>query len=181
MSSNRMQLWMGGMLVAGGALLLAGSLFNFDAWAFCWPLGLVALGVWLVTRPASSPLGGPINYRFLGEIRRGGNWRVLDEEFNQFVGDIRLDLTQAQIALGETRLRFAGFVGDITLIVPAGVGVSVTSAAFVTDLDFLGQHRATIFAPINTATPGYAAAERRLRLEVNYFVLDLNIHPGERV
>jgi lia operon protein LiaF len=123
-------------------------------------------------------LGGSMTYRFIGDIHRGGNRPVQNEEFTLFVGDIRLDLTQAQIAPGETRLRFSGFVGDITLIVPAGVGVSITSAAFVTDLEFLGQHRSAIFTPMDTATPGYAAAERRLRLEVNFFVLDLNIHPG---
>ncbi len=176
MNSSRMTLWLGAGLVLLGALFLAGGLFNFNPWIYCWPIGLIGLGIWFVTRPAQSA-----TIRLIGDIHRNGVWPVVDEEFTQFVGDIRMDLTQANLPLGETRLRFSSFVSDITLVVPPDAGISLTSNAFVTELNFLGQRSQSIFMPVDIVTPGYATAERRLRLEANAFVLELNIRPGDRV
>ena len=178
MSANRFGLFAGIVLVVGGLLLLAGSIFNFNAWAYCWPVALIALGVWFVMRPAAGPNGGVSTIRFIGELHRSGPWRMVNEDFSQLIGDIDLDLTQAQIASGETRLQFSGFVGDVTLQIPAGVGLMISASCFVSDLEFLGQRRQAIFSPLSLSTPGYAEAERRLRLEFNFFVADLNIRQG---
>jgi hypothetical protein len=175
MGTNRTVIFLGLVLVVGGALLLAGNLFNFNGSALCWPLALIALGVWFVMRPASSRTGGVSTFRFLGDFRRAGPWQVVNEEFSQFVGDIHLDLTQAVIQPGETRLRFTGFVGDLVLTIPAGVGVSLTATSFVSDLDLFGQRRSAIFTPVDFSTPGYAEAERRLRVETAYFVAEVRI------
>ncbi len=175
MSSNRTVLLAGFILVVGGALLLAGNLFNFNAWTLCWPIALIALGVWFVTRPARSLPGAVGTFRFIGDFRRAGPWQVANEEISQFVGDIDLDMSQAEIAPGETQLHINGFVGDVTLLVPAGVGVSLGAASFVSDIDFYGQHRDSIFSPADFTTPNYAAAERRLRVQCSFFVADINV------
>ncbi len=178
MGTNRSVIFIGLVLVVGGAVLLAGNLFNFNGWALCWPVGLIALGVWFVLRPGGSIPGGISSYRFVGDFRRSGPWQVVNEEFSQFVGDIHLDLTQAAIQPGETHLRFSGFVGELVLTVPAGVGVSLAASAFVSDLDLFGQRRNAIFSPVDFSTPGYATAERRLRVEMAYFVAEASIRQG---
>lgn len=178
MKSNRTVLFVGLVLVVGGMLLLAGNLLNFNGWALCWPAALIALGIWFVMRPASTLPGGISSYRFIGDYHRKGPWQVVNEEISQFVGDIHLDLTQAEIQPGETRLRFSGFVGELVLTVPSGVGVSLTASAFVNDLDLFGQRRSVIFSPVDFSTPGYAAAERRLRVELTYFVADVKLRQG---
>ncbi len=178
MGSNRMVLFAGLALVIGGGLLLAGNLFNFNAWLFCWPVGLIGLGVWFVLRPTTSLPGGVGTFRLIGEYHRSGPWQVVNEEINQFIGDIHLDLTQAEIAPGETHLHINGFIGDMHLAVPAGVGVSLSGAGFISSINFLGQHRDFIFTPVQISTPDYASAQRRLRLETNFFITDLSIHQG---
>jgi len=178
MGANRSVIFIGLVLVVGGAVLLAGNLFNFNGWALCWPVGLIALGVWFVMRPASAMPGGISSFRFVGDIHRSGPWQVVNEEFSQFVGDIHLDLTQAVIQPGETHLRFTGFVGELALTVPAGVGVSLAASAFVSDLNLFGQKRDAIFSPVDLSTPGYATAERRLRVEMAYFVAEARIRQG---
>lgn len=175
MGTNRTVIFVGLALVIGGALLLAGNIFNFNGWAFCWPVALIALGVWFVLRPGRGTSGGAYTSRFIGDYHRNGPWQVVNEDFSLFVGDMHLDMTQALIQSGETHLRFSGFVGDLALTFPAGVGVSITASSFVSDLDLFGQHRTAIFTPVDFSTPGYAGAERRLRVEISYFVADARL------
>lgn len=178
MGSNRTVIFVGLVLVVGGVLLLAGNLFNFNGWAFCWPAALIALGIWFVLRPAGSMPGGISTFRFIGDYHRRGSWQVVNEEFSQFVGDIHLDLTQAVIQPGETRLRFSGFVGDLVITVPEGVGISLAVSSFVSEVNIFGQHRSTVFSPINFSSPGYAEAERRLQIELAYFVTNAKLRQG---
>ena len=178
MGANRWILFAGLALVIGGGLLLAGNLFNFNAWLFCWPVGLILLGVWFVLRPTTSLPGGVATFRLIGEVHRSGSWKVVNEELSQLIGDIHLDLTRAEMAPGETRLRINGFVGDVHLTIPAGVGLSMSGPGFISNINFLGQHRDYIFTPVQLSTPGYASAEHQLRLEFNFFITDLSIRQG---
>ena len=175
MASNRTVLLAGLALVIGGALLLAGNLFDFNAWTLCWPIALIALGVWFVMRPARMLPGAMSTFRFIGDFQRTGPWRVTDEEISHFVGDVVLDMAQAEIVPGETHLQINGFVGDVTLLVPAGVGVSLGVSSFVSDVNFFGQRHSAIFTPADLATPNYSTAERRLRVQCNYFVMDIRV------
>jgi lia operon protein LiaF len=178
MGTNRTVIFWGLVLVVGGLVLLAGNLFNINVWALFWPVVLIALGVWFLIRPTHSLPGGVTTARFVGEIRRSGPWQVANEEFSQFVGDMRLDMSQAVIQPGETHLRFSGFVGDLTFTVPEGVGVSLAASSFVSEVNLFGQHRSSIFTPVDFSTPGYATAERRLRVEMSYFVVDAKFRQG---
>ena len=178
MGTNRTVIFWGLVLVVGGLVLLAGNLFNINVWALFWPVVLIVLGVWFLMRPASSMPAGITTSRFVGEMHRSGPWQVVNEEFSQFVGDMHLDLTQAVIQPGETRLRFSGFVGDLKFTVPEGVGVSLVASSFVSEVNLFGQHRSSIFTPVEFSSPGYATAERRLRVEMSYFVLDTRFRQG---
>ena len=176
--SNRFGLVLGLVFVLGGALLLAGNIFQFNAWAVCWPAALMALGGWFVYRAGHLPAGRASTFQLMGDITRSGPWQVAHEEINLVIGDIELDMTQAAILLGETRLQFSGFVNDITLFLPAGVGVSLTSTAFVSSVSFLGFKRDSILTPLDLASIDYASAERRLRVEASFFVADIKIRQG---
>ena len=177
-SSNRFALFLGLVFVLGGALLLAGNIFQFNAWAVCWPVALIGLGGWFVYRASRLPVGGAATLRLIGDLNRRGIWQLANEEINLLVGDVNFDLTQATIPVGETRLRFSGFVNEINLILPAGVGISLTSTAFVSNITFLGFKREAIFTPIDLASIDYASAERRLRVEANFFVAEIRVRQG---
>lgn len=131
---NRGQLIFGIVLVVLGLLFLLGTLFQINVWAICWPVGLILLGAWLVLRPSLTEDGKGSEVVLLGDLRRRGNWVVKDEEIWLGVGDANLDFTETDIPVGETRLRFLTFVGDVDLYVPAEVGVSIHVSGFVVDL-----------------------------------------------
>lgn len=172
---NRGQLTIGMVLVLLGVIFLLGTLFNINVWAICWPAGLIALGVWLILRPRLTGPGTGSEVVLLGELRRRGNWTVRDEEIWLGVADADLDLTGAEIPPGETRVRVFGFVGDVDVLVPAGVGVSVSAAGFVIDSDLLGREQETFLTPVEAVSADYGSAERRLRIEMTSFVCNLKV------
>ena len=172
---NKGQLIVGLVIVLIGVMLLVGNLFHVNLWDFFWPLVLIGLGVWLLLRPRTVGTGTKVQQRLLGDIRRSGEWQVTDEEFWILVGDLKLDMTAAQIPEGETLIRSYGFVGDVKLVVPEGVGVSVSSTAFVTDAKVLGKKQDTFLATFRFASDNYETAERKIRLESTAFVTDLRI------
>ena len=172
---NQGQLFAGSLLIIFGLLFLFGTLFHVNVWAFCWPIGLILLGVWILLRPQMIGPGAQVHVVPLGSIRRDGAWRVAHEELWNFVGETSFDLTRADIPAGETTLRLFGFVNDVTLIVPQGVGFTVSSTAFVTDLKVLGQHHESFVMPYSFTSDDYATAERKVRLEATYFVASIKV------
>ena len=172
---NQGQLFLGGLLIFLGVLFLFGSLFHINVWAFCWPVGLILLGGWILLRPQMVTPGTPVRVTLLGSIARIGSWRVTNEEFWLFVGDAKFDMTRADIPAGETTLRLFGFVGDVALTVPPGVGIAVASTAFVTDLKILGRQAENFVMPYSFTSDDYATAERKVRLEVTHFVASVKV------
>ncbi len=170
-----------GLLIFGGFLILLGlsslfsTLFNIDLWALLWPALLILLGVWLLLRPRFGGPAGGIDVSLFGEVERSGAWKASNEEFWTFVGDVKLDLTGAEIAPGETIYRFNGFIADVDIYLPQGVGLSVGANGFVSSIKLPGEKRDRFLIPFEWKSLNYDSAERKIRLETLFFVNDLKI------
>ena len=167
----------GGLLILIGVMILAGSIFDVNMWSFFWPILLILLGLWILVRPRLVGPRGPVEFLFFNNLRRKGVWQVKNEEIWSFLGDVFLDLTGAEIPAGETVYRIYGFIGDVDLIVPQGVGVSVSSAAFINEVRVLGRKQSSILLPVDIASEDYETAERKIRLDVAFFISDVKIKP----
>ncbi|MDY7076024.1 MAG: cell wall-active antibiotics response protein LiaF [Chloroflexota bacterium] len=172
---NKQQVFIGTLIILIGVMLLIGSIFDIDVGDLCFPLGLIAVGVWLLFRPQLVAPDTVSQLRLLGDVHRYGAWQVTDEEIWIGVGDVELDMTDADVPVGETRLRVLGFVCDVDLLVPEDVGVSVLSTALVTDARVLGQRRDSFFIPFHLDSDDYETAERKVRLETTFFVGSLKV------
>lgn len=170
---NQSQLVVGVIILLLGLIFLIGNLFNINVWAFIWPFILIVLGLWLLFRPRLVSTGTAINFHPLGDVQRRGTWSVADEEIWMFVGDITLDFTNATLPPGETKLRVIGFVTDIDVFLPAEVGLSISSTAFLTDAKVFGEKNERFLIPVNVVSDNYEAAERKIHLETVLFVADL--------
>jgi predicted membrane protein len=168
----------GVVIVLFGLMSLIGGLLDIDVGDFCFPAGLILFGIWVLLRPRLVRPDRALQTRLFGPIRRDGAWQVTDEEFWLFVGDVNLDLTRAEIPLGETLIRVFGFVGNVRLLVPEGVGVSVSSTGLVSDVRLLSQRRDGFLAAVDLASDSYEIAERKVRLETVFFVTDLRVRQG---
>jgi hypothetical protein len=173
---NRNQMLVGSFFILCGGAWFVASLLRISFWAVCFPMGLILLGVlFLFARP---PLFGPSSeggIHFVGDIVRGGEWSVKNEEFWMFVGNVRLDMTRAQFPSGETTIYLNAFVADIDFSVPSDVAVSLSSTSFVADAELNGQRVERFLSGVQMSTPDYATAERKLRLVTTCFVGDVNV------
>ncbi len=158
-----------------GVLLLVANLTGTPIWPYLWPTALILIGVWLVFRPRIMTRPGSSTWRLLGGYRRSGHWQVIEEDIWSFVGDSVLDFRDADVPPGETRISLHGFVGEVRVRVPTDAGVRVTGQAFVVDANAFGYNQDYVLTPYETQTPNYDEAERRVHVDVQYFVVDLNV------
>jgi predicted membrane protein len=172
---ERNQFSLGVIILIAGLVLLLGSVTGIHLWRFIWPLALIALGLYFVLRPRLVSSGSSIDLHLLGDVHRRGPWQVEDQELWVIIGDVELDLSEATIPSGETRIRVYGLVGDVDLRVPPDVAVSVTSYALLSDVDALGRKEDVFLAPFRHVSEDYESAERRIALQTGYLVVDLDI------
>jgi predicted membrane protein len=172
---NRGMLVIGAALILFGFLLLIGAIFDVDVGILCFPTFLILLGIWILVRPQLVRPGTGMAARILGDVRRSGSWDVSEEEFWVGIGDVRLDLTEANVPEGKTSLRIYGFVGDVRIVIPEGLGVAVASSAFLCDARVLGRKTDTFLGTFYWESEGYQEAERQVQFETLHFVHSLRI------
>jgi lia operon protein LiaF len=172
---NQGELYLGGAIILIGILFLIGNLTDINVAEFCWPVAIILLGVWLLARPRMLEPGIALTQKLLGSVDRHGDWVVTDEEIWTFIADMDLDMTAAEITPGETQIRAFGFIGDIELSVPADVGVSIASTAFVSEVKLGSNKEERFIAPLRLETDGYKTAERKIRLESTFFVGEVKV------
>lgn len=131
--------------ISGGEIVSAG-----------WPILLIAVGIsiasgrgirvmvagrsrqdWSDSRQTRS------RHQVIGDLRYGREHWVLDKDLDltNAVGDLKVDLTTAEITPGVHRIKVTQFVGETVIKVPDHVTVRATAEANVGELDVLGDCR----------------------------------------
>ena len=167
------QVLFGILIIVIGLAFLVGNVFQIDVGELCFPTGLILLGVWLLLRPKLVGPDTALRMRIFGPIRRSGTWSVGDEEIWLFIGDVRLDMTQADFAAGEAYIRVFSFISNVRLHVPEGVAVSLSSMAFINDVRLFSKRRSGFLIPVHLSSDDYEAAERKVHLETMAFISDM--------
>lgn len=172
---NKGQAALGLIFLALGFFWLLGNLFHFNIWPFLIPAILIVIGLWLLFRPKVEETIAIGDQKIIGDIRRSGAFKVADEELRLGIGDIEIDLSEAEIPAGETTIRIKAFVCGIKVYVPENVGIALTSSAFVIDADFFNEKKEAFVTTVNLDSANFNEADRRIRLIINCFVSELDI------
>jgi predicted membrane protein len=172
---QKYQFTIGVFIILFGLMLLISNLTGIHLLSYIWPLLLIVLGIWMIVRPSRFNLQPDVRFRFLGGKDHSGHWSVKDESIVSFIGDVHLDLTQADIPAGETHIELRGFVGDINVIIPAFAGIAVRSSAFMTSANAFGIKRDYFLTSYAVESDNFATAENKIRLDLGFFVTDLNL------
>ena len=172
---NRSQALIGVFLLLLGIGFLLANVLKISLWAVCFPAGLILIGVLLLLRPKIFDTSATSSWYLFGEVKRGSDWSPTNEEIWQFIGDTKLDFTEAQLPVGETNIRINGLIGDVDVIVPADVGVTVSASGLIVDLRTPTDKLDRFLSPANSASPNYAAAERKLHLSTTFLIGDIDV------
>jgi predicted membrane protein len=173
---NNLQIVFGGLIALFGLSILLGLLFDVNFWGVCFSVGLILFGVWILVRPRILPEDSNLKLLIFGDVKKRGEWQVNGEEIWMFIGDVRLDMTSADIPSGETTYRVIAFIGDIDIKLPEGIGFQVSSMAFVNDTKILGRKRDYIFTPFSYRNDIFETAEKKISLEALCFVADIDYY-----
>lgn len=117
---------------------------------------------------------------FIGDVHMGReHFQLKHTNISQFIGDTVLDLTNAQIPYGETKINISAFVGDIKVYIPEDMdlGVSVTGSSFIGDMQVLEQSRSGFMSNVQCKTPYYKEAGKKVRINVSCFIGDIKVKP----
>lgn len=115
---------------------------------------------------------------FIGDIHMGReSFQLKNTNLSQFIGDTVLDLTNAQIPYGETKINISAFVGDIKVYIPndMDLGISVNSSSFIGDMQVLDQSRSGFMSSVQCKTPYYKEAGKKIRINVSAFIGDIKV------
>jgi len=116
--------------------------------------------------------------RFIGDAHFGQDyWELKPMSISHFIGDTSLDLTKAQIPLGETRVYVSSFIGDVKVFVPndLSVGIQVVSSCLIGDVKVLDQKRGGLFNQMSVETPQFRDSDKRVVLVVSCFIGDVRV------
>lgn len=162
------------VLIGFGLILIAGNFLTIDIGDIFWPLVIIVIGLILILRPQAIT---PVEARvlFAGDVDVDETWDENKREIRMFAGDINIDLTRMELPPGDTNFRVSFFAGDIDLRVPKDVGISISSAAFVTNTKINGEKMEYIFSGMDYRSEGYKEAKKKFNLRTRSFALDIKL------
>ena len=173
---NQNLIIVGVVLMAVGLMFLFGNLFDINLAAFCFPVGLIVLGFFLLIRPRMVAANTRSDVLFIGDLERTAPWNVTDEELWSFIGDVTYDLTSANVPKGQTTIRNTGFISDIEIVASKDVGVTISITSMVTSFTPPGQEEEDYFlSPVHWQNAAAAYAERQVRFELVQFIAEVSV------
>lgn len=113
---------------------------------------------------------------FIGDIHFGqDDWDLTPLNISLFIGDTIIDLTNARIPDGETRINVSSFIGDLKIFIPNDMHleISVTASAFISDMKVLDRYESGLFKNMQTQTRDYADGDKKIHIAVSTFIGDV--------
>ena len=185
----------GTLVIIAGALLLSNSLgyTSIDVSAVIGSVigvGVIIGGllfIWSSRRrlPEATELETAPNrvmrrWRILGDMHLGREeWELEDMELESWIGEVRLDLTQAHLGQGERSIRLFNLIGDVDIFVPRALPVAVEVNGVIGKISLPGKKADGFFHWLSFTSPDYQSADKRVRIRVRSIIGDVNIiHVG---
>lgn len=172
-----------GLLAAAVGAVYLGKIFKpefFDVdaaiiWSVLGAVFLIFVGFSLMRgRPTTGNSAG--KFAFMGGISAGGStpWKLESASYMAFMGGIDLDLTSAEIALGETVLDLTAVMGGIDVKVPKGLAVAYEGSSILGGVSFKGQEDGGIIAS-RKIEENLEGAERVVRIQARAILGGIDI------
>lgn len=102
-------------------------------------------------------------------------WVAQNMSLWYLVGEINMDLSLALFEETETTMILQGVIGDVDIIVPEDMGVSIHASVLFGQVDVGRDREAGVLNRMVWTSPHYEASEHKLKLMLSYIVGDVDI------
>lgn len=102
-------------------------------------------------------------------------WVLRNTSIWSLIGEIHLDLTLAMMEEKEVTIILQGMIGDVDIIVPEDMGISVDSTTFVGQSVINKEKEAGLLNKVLWRSPHFEESEYKVRFVISYMVGDIKI------
>jgi len=102
-------------------------------------------------------------------------WELKNLSVWSVIGEIRMDLSLAVTNEPETTIVLQGIIGDIDLIVPEDIGVSVESMIWIGQTSVNQDRESGLCNKLQWKSPNYDTSEQRVNLLISCVIGDLDM------
>ncbi|MCH8872521.1 cell wall-active antibiotics response protein [candidate division KSB1 bacterium] len=190
--SKSSELFWGVLLITLGVVFLLAKLDIMDIGDFFrifWPVILIVIGFKLIlNRNAGgsaessketliqndeqavkySKVFGDVKLRLESQDFRGGS-------ISTMLGEIDIDLSELNIKEGEQTLTLSGVIGEISVLLPKTLKVSVKTNVTIGDIKILDKTDDGFFINRTYQSEGYETAKKKLYISVSQVIGDIEI------
>jgi len=148
----------------------------------------VLIGYWFFRHSKRKASGAPaaapnpfdtsfVKQHIVANIRwgRGEPWTVRSAQLSVAIAEIQIDMTNAIFEEPTVDLQLQGVIGDIDIVVPDDVGLSVDAQVAIGEIHVAGERGAGIMNRLVWRSPNFDVAEHRVRLHISYAVADVDV------
>jgi len=102
-------------------------------------------------------------------------WNLRAMSVWNIIGEIKMDFSLAIWEEPEVTVVLQGVIGDIDIIVPENVGISVSGTVFFGQFEVDRRKEAGVWNKIDWRSPNYGTSSTKVRLIVSYMIADVDV------
>src|SRR5690606_23301906 len=107
--------------------------------------------------------------------RGGESWAARSSQVSVAIAEVQIDLTNAIFEEPLIHLDLQGLIGDIDIVVPDDIGLSVHAQVAIGEIKVAGERGAGLGNKLIWRSPNFDTAEHRVELTISYTVADVDV------
>jgi lia operon protein LiaF len=157
---------------------VAGIVLIANHWLFLLALAAAGAGWYYFKMKNETETGAKfVKQHIVASVKweREDPWVLESTDLSVAIAEVRIDLTKALLEQKDTVLNLQGVIGDIDVIVPEDVGLSVNASVLIGQIQVAGEKGAGAVNRLVWRSPNFEIAEHRILLNISYAVADVNV------
>ncbi|EKN67281.1 cell wall-active antibiotics response protein LiaF [Schinkia azotoformans] len=106
----------------------------------------------------------------------GSRWELRDLDIWHGIGEVKIDLSRANIPDNKSTIIINGWIGDVDIFVPYDLDVSIIARVGVGEIKIFGNKESGVNQSTAVETNGYRKEIKRVEIVINLFVGDIDVN-----
>ncbi|GAA3409524.1 cell wall-active antibiotics response protein LiaF [Paenibacillus hodogayensis] len=158
------------ILVVGVFLLFSGH------FTFILSVVLISLGLFYMKSKQAHREHASMKQSLLESFKRDKEpWELKNISMWNVVGEVYMDLSLVMLEEKETTVVLQGVLGDVDIVVPEFIGVSVNASALIGQIKAGNEKETGLVNKVVWQSPNYESSDQKVKLIISYLVGDIDI------